>query len=341
MLDWYDRNRRDLPWRAKPGTQADPYHVWLSEVMLQQTTVATVAPYFAKFLARWPRIEDLAAAPLEAVLDQWAGLGYYARARNLHKTAQAVASRHRGRFPRTVEGLAALPGIGPYTAAAVAAIAFDAPAAPVDGNIERVLTRLFAIDTPLPAAKGELRALAQSLCPPARSGDYAQALMDLGSGICTPRKPACVLCPLNVLCQARRAGDPEIYPRKAAKAPRPHRYGVAYWLQRGDGMVLLVRRPESGLLGGMLALPTGDWTAEPPDAASIKAAAPLPAHWQGLEGEVRHVFTHFELHLTVQAAAIRLGDPRLGHWTDPARLDEAGLPTLFAKAARHARRQIR
>ncbi|HZT50868.1 MAG TPA: A/G-specific adenine glycosylase, partial [Stellaceae bacterium] len=261
LLAWYDRHRRVLPWRALPGERPDPYRVWLSEVMLQQTTVPAVMGYFARFLERWPDVAALAAAPLDEVLHAWQGLGYYARARNLHACARAVVARHGGAFPRDEAALRALPGIGDYTAAAIAAIAFDRRAAPVDGNVERVTARLFAIETPLPEAKPELRRLAASLVPERRAGDYAQAAMDLGATLCTPRKPRCVLCPWREECRARALGVAENLPRRRAAAARPVRRGVAFWAVREDGAVLLRRRPEAGLLGGMMEVPSTPWRA--------------------------------------------------------------------------------
>jgi len=338
LLAWYDRHRRRLPWRALPGEPVDPYAVWLSEVMLQQTTTVTVGPYFQNFLARWPTVSDLAAAPLDDVLRVWAGLGYYARARNLHACARAVIADHGGRFPNTEDGLRGLPGIGAYTAAAVAAIAFDRPAAVMDGNIERVLSRLFTVAEPLPDAKPSLRKLAVALTSATRPGDYAQAMMDLGATLCTPRKPACSLCPLTGLCAARRAGNPEDYPAKRAKPARPLRRGVAFWTLRGDGAVLLRRRPDKGLLGGMIEVPSTEWIAAPVDLAEARALAPVKAPWRVLDGLVSHGFTHFQLELTVMAATVRLGDPKLGIWCPLDRIGEQALPTLFRKVVRHALR---
>ncbi len=315
LLAWYDRHRRRLPWRALPGQAVDPYVVWLSEIMLQQTTTVTVGPYFQEFLARWPAVEALAAAPLDDVLRVWAGLGYYARARNMHACAREVVARHGGRFPDTEAELRALPGIGAYTAAAVAAIAFDRPAAVMDGNIERVLTRLLAIGDPLPEVKPALRRHAAELTPAARPGDYAQAMMDLGATLCTPRRPACTLCPVTALCAARRAGN-----------------------MRADGAVLLRRRPDNGLLGGMIEVPSTAWTAEPVDLAAARAAAPLKAKWRALDGLVNHGFTHFQLELTVLAAAVPRGDAKLGIWCPLDRIGEQALPTLFRKVVKHALR---
>jgi A/G-specific adenine glycosylase len=336
LLAWYDRHRRRLPWRAPPGETADPYRVWLSEIMLQQTTVQAVAPYFEAFLARWPTVADLAAVDLDAVLQQWAGLGYYARARNLHRAARQVMARHDGVFPSDAAALRDLPGVGIYTAAAIGAIAFDRPEAVMDGNIERVLARLFRVAIPLPKAKTELRRLAAELTPAARPGDYAQALMDLGSSLCTPRKPACSLCPLMAGCAARAAGDAELYPVKVKKPERPTRYGVAFWAMRGDGAVLLRKRPESGLLGGMVEVPSTEFLSRPIASEAARRLAPLAAPWRPLKGLVRHTFTHFHLELAVWIAAVRLGDPKLGMWWPLDRIEEQALPSLYRKVVRLA-----
>jgi A/G-specific adenine glycosylase len=331
LLDWYDANARDLAWRVGPGenrqgVRADPYAVWLSEVMLQQTTVPHATPYFRKFLARWPTVSDLAAEEDGEVMAAWAGLGYYARARNLLACARAVAHDHGGVFPNTEEGLRALPGLGPYTAAAVAAIAFDRPANVVDGNVERVMARLFAVETPVPEAKPELKRLAGDLVRDDRPGDWAQALMDLGATVCRPKSPLCDRCPVAEFCVALTTGAPDGYPRRTAKAERPHRHGVAYVLTRGDE-VALVRRPPKGLLGGMLALPTSDWrTARWSDAEAL-AAAPASADWRGA-GEVEHGFTHFTLTLRLLRAE---GDAQGVIWSPRRGLD--ALPSVFLKAA--------
>jgi A/G-specific adenine glycosylase len=332
LLAWYDANARDLPWRVGPaaraaGARPDPYRVWLSEVMLQQTTVPHATPYFLKFTARWPTVSDLAAEADGEVMAAWAGLGYYARARNLLACARAVAREHDGVFPDTEEGLRTLPGLGPYTAAAVGAIAFDRPANVVDGNVERVAARLFAVEQPLPDAKPELKRLAAGLVRDDRPGDWAQALMDLGATICRPKAPLCDRCPIARACAARAAGDPETYPRKAAKSQRPHRYGVAYVLTRG-GEVALVRRPPKGLLGGMLALPTSEWRADRWSEAEALAAAPADVPWRGV-GEVEHVFTHFSLTLQLLRAE---GDAADVIWSPRRDLD--ALPSVFLKAAR-------
>lgn len=329
LLAWYDQNARALPWRAPPGAgrRTDPYRVWLSEVMLQQTTVPHATPYFLKFLSLWPTVSDLAAADDADVMAAWAGLGYYARARNLLKCARAVAHDHGGVFPDTEAGLLTLPGLGPYTAAAVAAIAFDRPANVVDGNVERVIARLFAVEEPLPAAKPELKRLAAGLVTDERPGDWAQALMDLGAVICRPKAPLCARCPLSAHCAAFARGDPETFPRKSPKAERPHRHGVAYLLTRGDE-VALVRRPPKGLLGGMLALPTSEWRPQPFSEPEALAAAPAPAAWRSA-GEVDHVFTHFSLTLRLYRAEADADDVI---WTRRSGLD--ALPSVFLKAAK-------
>lgn len=330
LLAWYDANARTLPWRVGPGeagVRADPYRVWLSEVMLQQTTVPHATPYFLAFTARWPTVGDLAAETDAEVMAAWAGLGYYARARNLLACARAVASDHGGVFPDTEEGLRALPGLGHYTAAAVGAIAFDLPTNVVDGNVERVVARLFAVDAAMPGAKPELKRLAGALVRDHRPGDWAQALMDLGATVCRPRSPLCEICPVSEHCAGLATGAPETYPRKTAKAERPHRYGVAYVLTRGD-QVALVRRLPKGLLGGMLALPTSDWRAGRWSGAEAIEAAPVSADWRSA-GEVEHVFTHFSLTLQILRAE---GDAHDVIWS-PHR-DMEGLPSVFLKAVR-------
>ncbi|WP_380874907.1 A/G-specific adenine glycosylase [Sphingomonas sp. DBB INV C78] len=326
LLAWYDRSARRLPWRAPPGTPpTDPYRVWLSEVMLQQTTVAAVGRYFAEFTRRWPTVGALAAAADEDVMSAWAGLGYYARARNLIACARAVAAAG-GRFPDTEAGLRALPGVGDYTAAAVAAIAFGRRAVVVDANVERVVARLFAIDTPLPGGKSRIREGADSITPDARAGDFAQAMMDLGATICTPKRPACAICPIREHCAGFALGDPERLPVKAAKAARPTRKGTAFWLE-SDGHVLLVRRPDKGMLGGMRALPSGPWTDEEPGLVG----APATSNWQEV-GNVAHIFTHFALDLSVRSSTAHDRSAE-GEWWPIDRINDAGLPTLFAKAA--------
>ncbi|MFV3073886.1 A/G-specific adenine glycosylase [Niveispirillum fermenti] len=340
LLNWYDRHRRVLPWRAAPGEKADPYRVWLSEIMLQQTTVATVGPYFQAFLARWPGIADLAAAELDDVLRAWAGLGYYARARNLHKCAVTVADRHGGHFPDSEEGLLSLPGIGTYTAAAILAIAFDKPATAMDGNVERVMARLHAVRDPLPGSKPVLKAHAAALVPETRPGDYTQALFDLGASICVPRKPRCILCPWADPCRARRQGIAEELPAKTAKAAKPVRRALAFVLTDGRGHVALRRRPEKGLLGGMMEVPTTPWETAPlPSLPAAAGHVPLPGiGWQALPGLVRHTFTHFEFEIGVVAGRTA-GTEEKGPgliWVAPDALADEALPTVMMKILRHA-----
>jgi A/G-specific adenine glycosylase len=345
LLAWYDRHRRKLPWRAAPGERADPYRVWLSEIMLQQTTVKTVAPYYARFLARWADVQALAAAPLDDVLKAWAGLGYYARARNLHACARAVVERHGGTFPASEAELRALPGIGDYTAAAVAAIAFDAAATPVDGNIERVIARLYAVATPLPAAKPAIRRLASALAPQQRAGDFAQAMMDLGATICTPKRPACALCPWNDACAAHARGEAELFPFRTPKREGALRRGAAFVARRADGMVLVRTRPTKGLLGAMTEVPTTDWAqdfaeADALDGAPRFAAAKTrkPIAWRRVAGMVRHVFTHFPLELSVYTADIpaRTAAPTGARWVPLDKLAGEALPSLMRKVVAHA-----
>ncbi len=335
LLAWYDRHHRELPWRIGPAARAqgelpDPYRVWLSEIMLQQTTVEAVKPYFARFAATWPTVAALAAAPAEDVMKAWAGLGYYSRARNLKKCAEAVVAEHGGAFPDTEAGLRALPGIGPYTAAAIAAIAFDRPAAVVDGNVERVVSRLAAIHTPLPDAKPQIRAAVEEMVPDERPGDFAQAMMDLGATVCTPRRPACIICPLSDDCAALRQGDPALLPVKAEKAEKPSRRGAAFVAVRPDGAVLLRRRPERGLLGGMSEVPTTGWTARS-DGETGTAAAPFAAEWKPA-GEIDHVFTHFALRLAVFRADVAHSKAPEDHWWSSAdEIAGEALPTVMKK----------
>jgi len=338
LLAWYDRHRRRLPWRALPGEPSDAYRVWLSEIMLQQTTVKAVGPYFEKFVARWADVAALARAPLDDILRMWAGLGYYSRARNLHACAVAVVEQHGGQLPRDEQGLRALPGIGPYTAAAIAAIAFDAPVVPVDGNIERVVSRLFAVEDELPNAKPVIQTLAQRLLDVARAGDTAQALMDLGATICTPKKPACVLCPLSEACLARARGDQENFPRKAPKKSGALRRGAAFVVTRGDE--LLVRtRSTKGLLGGMTEVPTSDWLVGHDDAIARQQAPVLKglSRWRRKIGVVNHVFTHFPLELVVYTATVpaQTRAPNGMRWVKIATLDGEALPNLMRKVIAH------
>ena len=338
LLDWYDRHRRRLPWRAVAGERPDPYRVWLSEIMLQQTGVKTVGPYFEKFLARWPDVAALGHASLDDVLRMWAGLGYYSRARNLHACAVAVLREHGGIFPDTVEGLRKLPGIGPYTASAIAAIAFDRSTMPVDGNIERVVSRLYAVEQELPQAKPRIQELAATLLAETRAGDSAQALMDLGSSICTPKKPACALCPLNEDCAARGRGDQEAFPRKAPKKSGELRRGAAFVVTRGDE--LLVRsRPEKGLLGGMTEVPGSEWIAGQEDKAALKQAPELAgvARWHRKTGVVTHVFTHFPLELVIYTAKAlpRTKAPKGMRWVPIVTLADEALPNVMRKAIAH------
>jgi A/G-specific adenine glycosylase len=331
LLDWYDVHRRVLPWRARIGEKADPYRVWLSEIMLQQTRAATVADYYRAFIARWPAVEDLAAASLDDVLSAWGGLGYYARARNLHRCAAIVARDLEGAFPAAVGDLIKLPGIGAYTAGAIAAIAFDQPVAAVDGNAERVIARLFAIEVPLPAARRTLRALAHSMVPPERPGDFAQAMMDLGAVVCLPVSPRCTVCPWSGICRARREGLPESLPRRKPRAARPVRYGSAFLVERSDGSVLMRRRPQNGLLGGMMEVPSSPWSSA---HATKLDAAPLRARWRRV-GLVEHTFTHFHLVLTVFRMRIparrSLRPPGGMRWVARADLEREALPSLVRK----------
>ncbi len=336
LLDWYDRHHRDLPWRVPPharqsGVRADPYRVWLSEIMLQQTTVRAAGPYFEAFVHRWPTVEALAAAGEDAVLRAWAGLGYYSRARNLKKCADHVAHALGGRFPDTADELAKLPGIGPYTSAAIAAIAFDRREAVVDGNVERVVSRLEAIEVPLPQAKPLIREIAGEMTPERRPGDFAQAMMDLGATVCTPRRPACALCPLGAGCVARRDGDPETFPRKAARKERPKRRGAAFVAIDPGGAVYLTKRAATGLLAGMTQVPTTDWTARA-DGAVDAGAAPFPGNWRRA-GRIGHVFTHFSLELDVYAARLPRRPPvGEGWWSAPHELPGEALPTVMRKS---------
>jgi A/G-specific adenine glycosylase len=334
LLAWYDRARRDLPWRAPTGALPDPWAVLVSELMLQQTTVATVRARFGPFLARFPTLADLAAAPLDDVLHAWQGLGYYRRARALHACAQAVVAAHGGRLPLDRDALAALPGIGPYTAAAVAAIAGGRAEVPVDANVERVLARMTALATPLPAARTRLRAVATTLAAPARAGDFAQAVMELGALVCTPRRPACLTCPWRAACRAAALGQPERYPVMAPRKQRPARFAVAFLLERGDGAVLFRRRPETGLLAGLIELPSTPWVDDPVTAeAAVPAALPVAVPLRAIAGTVRHGFTHLELSLQLLRGAV--AGPAEGLWVPPRGFAALALPTLTRKLLRH------
>jgi A/G-specific adenine glycosylase len=343
LLAWYDRERRDLPWRTAPGETPDPYRVWLSEIMLQQTTVKAVLPRYTVFLRQWPDVAALASAELGQVMAAWSGLGYYARARNLHACARAVAEQHGGRFPEREDELRKLPGIGGYTAAAIAAIAFGARATPVDGNIERVVARLFAVATPLPEAKAEITALAEGLTPRTRPGDFAQSMMDLGATICTPRRPACGLCPVRGDCRGFADGLAEALRYRQAKRERPVRRGAAFVALRSDGAVLLRQRPPQGLLGGMLETPGSPWAEGGSDGKSLDDYAPLKASWRKLPGLVTHTFTHFHLELAVYRAEVglrarprRAAEPERCSFVAKRDLVRAALPSVMRKVLDHA-----
>lgn len=338
LLRWYDKNRRIMPWRALSGETPDPYRVWLSEIMLQQTTVGAVAPYFQKFVKRWPTVGDLAASQLDDVMREWAGLGYYRRARSLHACAGRIVADHGGLFPEDEKQLLDLPGFGPYTAAAVRSIAFNRRANVVDGNVERVMARVFAIKTPLPKAKKELVAAAEKLLPKGRYGDYAQALMDLGATICTPRNPKCDLCPWRKSCKAQALGIAETLPRRVKAKLKPVRRAIAFVLLNDCGEILLRQRPAKGLLGGMMEVPGSAWQAGAmPDLAKVRREAPAAVRWKLLPGIVRHVFTHFELEVAVAAGKFQAGQksPK-GVWVAVGKLDGEALPSVMKKIVRHA-----
>jgi A/G-specific adenine glycosylase len=339
LLTWYDQHRRDLPWRAAPGTRADPYKVWLSEIMLQQTTVAAVKPYYEAFLTRWPDLDALAQATSGEVMCAWAGLGYYSRARNLHACAQIVVNEHSGDFPNTEAGLLRLPGIGPYTAAAIAAIAFERHTLAVDGNVARVIARLFAIDTPAPVARSKIKDRATELVPAGRPGDFTQALMDLGATICTPRGPACGLCPLKEFCLGHALGSPESLPRKTERRSRPLRHGAAFYIRRADGAVLVRSRKPGGLLGGMTELPGTSWDVAY-DSALASRQAPLAATFVKLDQEVTHAFTHFALRLDIFVAELAGGEraPAGYRFVSEACLDKEAFPSVMRKVIEVARR---
>ncbi len=340
LLAWYDDNRRDLPWRTN-GTddKPDPYYVWLSEIMLQQTTVTTVIPYYRAFLKRWPDLCALAAADLDDVLHVWQGLGYYNRARNLHASAGLLVRDHGSVFPDHESGLRKLPGIGPYTAAAIAAIAFQRPAVVVDGNVERVMARLFRVTEPPPGTRKELYARAAEMTPKSaqgRPGDYAQAVMDLGATICTPRKPTCRLCPLERDCAARRSGEVASLPRRAARRERPLRCGVAYWTRDREGSVFLRKRPSRGLLGGLMEIPSTDWREKNWSLEEARQAAPFATTWEVLPGRVYHGFTHFKLEMTVLAGSVDKSGAEQGIWSPPLEFSDYALSVLTRKIANHA-----
>ena len=340
LLDWYDHNQRRLPWRSVGTELVDPYRIWLSEIMLQQTTVATVVPYFQEFLIHFPTLHDLAAADLDLVLRYWAGLGYYARARNMHVCARLIVNQYNGNFPKTEAALADLPGIGPYTAAAIAAIAFGQPSTVVDGNVERVIARLHAVLEPLPKAKEHLRHLASILTPRHRPGDYAQAIMDLGAMICTPRAPGCILCPWNKACAACQQGIATSFPVKKAKPRKPTRFGYAFWLVRPDGAVLIRRRPEKGLLGGMMEIPSSDWLENTDKEALQQMRRQVPItgiRWRVLPGKIQHSFTHFRLELTVLVGQAPSFTPIIeAHWCASEDLHKEALPSVMKKIITHA-----
>jgi A/G-specific adenine glycosylase len=332
LLAWYDRHRRVLPWRVLPGETADPYRVWLSEIMLQQTTVQAVKPYFEAFTLKWPSVDRLAASPVEDVMKMWAGLGYYSRARNLHACAKAVVDRFGGQFPEAEAALLTLPGVGAYTAAAISAIAFSRRAVVVDGNVERVVSRLFTVETMMPAAKAAIKQLTDTITPAERPGDFAQAMMDLGATVCTPRKPGCGTCPFLGECAGQKSGAPEAYPRKPPKAGKTTRYGAAFVALRSDGALLVRTRPPKGLLGGMTEIPGSEW--KPQMLADPLSGAPMPAQWEKQRETVRHVFTHFPLELTVFKAVIAAGmaPPHDMRWISANEIPGEAFPTLFRKA---------
>jgi A/G-specific adenine glycosylase len=333
-LAWWDRCRRTLAWRAEPGEIPDPYRVWLSEVLLQQTTAQAATPYYQAFMAKWPGVVDLAAASTDDVMSAFAGLGYYSRARNLHACAKEIA-RRGGTFPSEEAQLRALPGVGAYTAAAVAAIAFGRQTAPVDGNIARVLARLLAVEKPIARARGELAAAARALAPSLRAGDFAQALMDIGATLCRPRSPACNSCPLAHDCAAFQAGVPEVYPRRAKATARPRRHGAVFFARRSDGAFLARRRPPHGLLASTIELPGTPWTSTTPEDG-LAGAAPVDARWRRLPGDVEQVFTHFALRLTVYAAEFEGGAPADCFWVKPDAIGAAGFSSMMRKAVKHA-----
>ena len=335
LFRWYGKTGRDLPWRAGQGEKPDPYRVWLSEIMLQQTTVGTVKTYFEDFVARWPTVADLSGADLDAVLHAWQGLGYYARARNLHQCARILVAEKNGQFPNTEDGLRKLPGIGEYTAAAIAAIVFRRKTMPVEANIERVTARLFAVADPLPGGRKRIAKLARGLASQTRPEDLPQAMMDLGATICRPKIADCGICPLSGECLAAKMGGAEGYPVKAPKKPRPVRHGMVFWARRGNGQVLLRKRPEKGLLGGMMEIPSTEWRDKKWNLREAAVAAPVTAAWRPLEGIVRHAFTHFHLELTVLTGEINIKEAHNSLWCLPSRFSEHPLPTVMKKVAKH------
>jgi A/G-specific adenine glycosylase len=326
LLRWYDANARELPWRMKGGKAADPYKVWLSEIMLQQTTVAAVGQYFRKFASLWPTVHDLANAETEDVMKAWAGLGYYARARNLHACAKTISANYLGKFPNSIAELQKLPGIGPYTAAAIGAIAFDIPAAAIDGNVDRVISRYYAIEEPLPQSKPQIRQHATNLVPQTRSGDFAQAMMDLGATICTPKSPACHLCPWTAECSSRLRGLAATLPRKSPKVKTPTRYGHIYWIENSKGEVLVRKRESKGLLGGMTEFPSSEWARD----ALEKFEAPFESKWSEITGIVEHTFTHFHLELKVWKT-VSEREQLACHFVQRENLEGEALPSLMRK----------
>ncbi len=336
LLDWFDANRRDLPWRARPNETPNPYYVWLSEIMLQQTTVPTVIPYFGNFVARWSTFSDLANSDLDEILHAWQGLGYYARARNLHKCAGVIASQLNGELPDTEDALLKLPGIGAYTSAAIAAIAFQKPSVPVDGNIERVIARLHALEQPAKTIRLEIANLARKMLPPDRPGDFAQAMMDLGSSVCRPKSADCSACPWQSGCKSALSGDWAKYPVKTPKPIKPVRRGTAFWLVRDDGAIFLRRRPEKGLLGGMAEVPSTVWREEAWPIDEALNWSPGGKNWNQLPGTVKHTFTHFHLQITVLVGQADHALPNDGYWSKPAQFGDYALPTIMKKIAAHA-----
>lgn len=339
LLEWYDTHHRELPWRAPLGKTADPYHVWLSEIMLQQTTVPTVKPYFKKFLEEWPTLHDLADADLDKILHRWQGLGYYARARNLHKCAKVLVETYNATFPQDCAELKKLPGIGDYTAAAIASIAFNKCVTVIDGNVDRVISRLYKIETPLPTSKPEIRLFAEQQTPCYRPGDYAQAMMDLGATICTPTSPKCLLCPLKEECQALQTGTPELYPIKQPKTAKPQKYGIAFWIQReGDSAVLLRKRPPKGLLGAMMEVPSSSWELEKPTIDHAQKESPLKCAYKETSKVAQHVFTHFALELQVYKATVpqETKAPKDCVWCSIEQFKDHALPTVFKKVIKQA-----